>query len=284
MTLANTTRNSRVYVITSTPGGVSLEQIVTDGTTANASAPIMVGSIYAPGVSFGAVAGDESSSLMTFSGGLLSLTMHDCTQLAAAGHNVTVGMGDYATDALSMTFNNAYDLDVQSQMPIASFTAASYTGDVGTTTGTPEIHTTAYIGQVTISGNFTGIAGTVVPEIVADSANPANGYGIGSIRVGGNMDSAQFIAGTGKIGTVSIGGHMNNSAEVNANSALGTVSVGGYMDNGSEIYDSYGGIGAVTVGGYVDHTSLIEVEGNGNIGAGGNPRQHDGYLGHRRGK
>ena len=62
---------------------------------------------------------------MTFSGGLLSLTMHDCTQLAAAGHNVTVGMGDYATDALSMTFNNAYDLDVQSQMPIASFTAAA---------------------------------------------------------------------------------------------------------------------------------------------------------------
>ena len=60
MTLANTTRNSRVYVITSTPGGVSLEQIVTDGTTANASAPIMVGSIYAPGVSFGAVAGDET--------------------------------------------------------------------------------------------------------------------------------------------------------------------------------------------------------------------------------
>ena len=137
---------------------------------------------------------------------------------------------------------------------------------------------------MTISGNFTGIAGTVVPEIVADSANPANGYGIGSIRVGGNMDSAQFIAGTGKIGTVSIGGHMNNSAEVNANSALGTVSVGGYMDNGSEIYDSYGGIGrrdrrrlrgphlADRGGGQREHRR------------GGNPRQHDGYLGHRRGK
>ena len=255
MALANTTRASNVSATVSGTGSAMLafEQI---------SATSLVGAVNAPQANF-VSAGTASLSTMTFSKGVLSVTMHDSSTLSATGHMVTVGAADRETDTLKLTFNNANDLRVNSAMPIASFNAASYAANVGS----PQIYTTAYIGNVVITGNFTGVAGSVVPMFYAQGSNPATGLGIAKIRVGGNMDSSEFYADYGDIGPVTIGGYMDHGAEVYAEyGAIGNVTVGGKMDHNAEIYSDYGGIGNVRVGGNVDHSSKIEVGDNGDIG------------------
>ncbi|MGA2498119.1 MAG: hypothetical protein ABSH20_10275 [Tepidisphaeraceae bacterium] len=250
MNLTGTTRVSKVTVT----GAVDLEQI---------TAATMVGSIIAAQTDFAAVSGSESASFMTLTGGALSLTMRNSSVLAATGHNVTVGNGDLKTDTLAMTFNDVNDLAVNSSMPL-SFTAASYASHVGN----PEIHTSAYIGSVVITGSFAGVSGTSFPEIYANGANPANGFGIASIKVGKNMDSSEFYSYYGNIGPVQIGGFMDHSAEVYADyGSIGKVTVGGYMDHSAEFYSEYGGIGSVHIGGNVDHGSYMEIGDQGNIGA-----------------
>jgi hypothetical protein len=251
MNLTGTTRASKVSVT----GAVDLEQI---------TAATMVGTVNAPQADFTAAGGAESSSLMTFTGGLLSLTMHDSSVVAATVHNVTVGNGDFKKDALAIKFNNVNDLAVNSWMPISSFTAASYMSHVGG----PWIYTSAYIGSVVITGNFTGIYSTSLPRIHAEGANPAGGLGIASISVGGNMDSSGFYTHYGKIGPVHIGGFMDHGAVVYASyGSIGNARVDGYMDHGATIRSEYGGVGSVHVGGNVDNDSYIQVGNQGNMGA-----------------
>jgi hypothetical protein len=250
MSLTGTTRATKITI----KGVVDLEQI---------EAPTMVGSISAPQTDFVAAPGFENHSWMNFEGGILALTMHDVSPLAATGRAIYIDKGDLAKDALAMKFNNVSDLVVDSQMPISSFTAASYTANIGT----PQIRTSAYIGNVAIAGNFIGRNGCH-PEFYATGANPANGFGIANISVGGNMDASEFHADYGNIGPVKIGGYMDHGAEVYADyGSVGNVWVGGAMDNSSEIYSNCGGIGTVHVGGHLDNYSEICVNNQGNIGA-----------------
>ena len=235
MELTGTTRATTVVV----SGAVSLEQI---------HATSMVGAISASQANFVAVAGDEASSLMDFVGGLLSLTMHDSTALTAPGHNVTIGASATATDAVSIKFHNANDLNVQSRMPIKSFWAASYIAHAGSLTGTPSIHSTGYIGGVVITGNFEGVSGTAIPEIAADSANSASGLGIAHILVTGKMVSSEFHAGGG----ISGGG-------------IGSVIVGGGLSDHSLVTVETGNIGSVWIGGNVQDDSGVTITGVGNI-------------------
>jgi hypothetical protein len=251
MSLTGTTRATKVTV----SGAIDLQQI---------RATTMVGAIDASQADFTAATGFESNSSMNFGGGILALSMHDVSTLAAAGHAITIGAGDFKGDALLLKFNKVNDLAVSSMMPISSFTAASVASHVGN----PEIYSTAYFGKIAIAGNFTGVTSTSFPEFYADGADPASGMGIASISVGGNMNYSEFYSDYGDIGPVKIGGFMDNSAEVYAEyGAIGNVQVGGKMDHRSEIYSEYGGIGTVKIGGNMDNSSYIEVGDQGNIGA-----------------
>ena len=105
MNLAGTTRATKIKMtpMKDTTGLLNLEQI---------TAATMVGTITAPQTDFTAKTGDEDSSFLTFSGGLLGLTMYDSSALTASRASNAVGKGDLATERLALKFNNANDLDM----------------------------------------------------------------------------------------------------------------------------------------------------------------------------
>jgi hypothetical protein len=262
MLLVGTTGATKVKVVTPTNGGpVDLESV---------SAGTMVGSLDAANVDFSAGAGFEDESAMTFAGGLLSLKLHDVSPLDGLAHQITIDKGDSASDAVALTFNNANDLAINSQIPIASFAAASLTAHNSTDNDyEPEIYA-PWVGPVAITGDFVGVntgGGTCFPEIYADGSNPKTALGVASVKIGGDLDRSEVYADYGGIGNVTIGGDMDDGARVYAYyGSIGAVKVTGNVNGESYIETEYGNIGAVTIGGNLDNDSYVEVSDNGNIG------------------
>lgn len=261
MTLADTTGASAVTVL----GAVSLEAV-----TANS----MVGKFIAAQADFDAYVDAESSSVMDFRGGLLSLQMHDATATSGDDyHELRVGNSDSAKDVLSLTFNNANDLNVDSNMPIGSFTAAS----VLSNGSDPNISTNAWIGKIAIAGDFGSDNGGA--EFDATTANPKTGFGIGSVSVGGDFVSSWFYSEVGNIGQVTIGGDAIDSTIEAEYGSISGVKVAGGM-SGSKIETYYGNIGPVVVGGDFDNSSQVYISDIGNIKSlaiGGN-MDHSSYV------
>ena len=131
LALAGTNGATAVNVTTAvsgSAGAVDLEsvEVTKDGTTTGA--PVALDSFNAPNVDLVSVSGSENLSIMSFTGGLSSLTLGGCTSTSANTnpeimHQINIGSDDHQLDTVSLHFHQAVNVLVNSLMPISSIHA-----------------------------------------------------------------------------------------------------------------------------------------------------------------
>lgn len=251
-TFDNTTRATIVTV-----GGqdVQVEQIT-------ATKPM--GALNAPKLDWVAASTTSRASTIDFLGGILKLQLDDLSVMDGVSHALTIGLPDRPTDATTIILDEANDLDVEAQMPIAQFTAGSY---IAHGNYRPAVHTTGYFGAIAIAHDVTGVATTgnfARPSFHAELPN-RNGKGIASLSIGGNITNVKIYTDAGHVGPVTIAGTMDNSSVYTSYGSLAKATIGGSMNNKSDLHSTNGAFAGATVSGSMD-TSKIYADGIASLG------------------